>query len=200
MHAARATRPGCKQIRQQAAVVVALGACAHLGGVNALKALHPLEDVRQYVYGDKAELVRDLRRPPDRGGHPGGFRHPRLPDRPGRVPGLRQGAAAGQEAAHPGLPAVRGVQAARRTSACITRGKVCLGPVTRAGCKAICPTYGQSCEACRGFISNPNDSSMRNVLAEHGLTVEDITSMYTMFTTYQVRQKYDAGQSLKAGS
>jgi hypothetical protein len=30
---------------------------------------------------------------------------------------------------------------------------------------------------------------MRNVLAEHGLTVDDVTSLYTMFTTYQVRQK-----------
>jgi len=44
-----------KQIREQAAVVVALGTCAHLGGVNSLKYLHPLEDVRHYVYGDKAD-------------------------------------------------------------------------------------------------------------------------------------------------
>jgi len=70
-----------------------------------------------------------------------------------------------------------------------TKGKVCLGPVTRAGCKAICPTYGQSCEACRGYISHPNDSSMRYVLAEHGLSLDEITSMYTLFTTYQARQK-----------
>lgn len=63
-----------------------------------------------------------------------------------------------------------------------------MGPVTRAGCDAICPTYGQSCEACRGFISNPNDNAMREVLTKHGLTVEGLTSMYTMFTTYQVRE------------
>ncbi|MGB9522022.1 MAG: NADH:ubiquinone oxidoreductase, partial [Anaerolineales bacterium] len=56
-------------------------------------------------------------------------------------------------------------------------------------CGAICPSYGASCEACRGFITNPNDDSMRQVLAEAGLTVEDITSIYTMFTTYQVREK-----------
>src|SRR3990172_7848465 len=43
------------QIREQAAIIVALGACAHLGGVNALKYLHPLDDVRRYVYGDQAE-------------------------------------------------------------------------------------------------------------------------------------------------
>jgi sulfhydrogenase subunit delta len=82
------------------------------------------------------------------------------------------------------------VECKLKENVCVyTQGKVCLGPITRAGCKAICPTYGQSCEGCRGYISNPNDNSMRQVLAQHGMTVEDITSIYTMFTTYQVRQK-----------
>ena len=45
-----------RKIREQAAIVVALGACAHLGGVNALKYLQPLDDVRRYVYGDQAEV------------------------------------------------------------------------------------------------------------------------------------------------
>src|SRR5512136_745200 len=44
-----------KKIREQAALVVALGACAHLGGVNAIKNLAPLENVRKYVYGDRYE-------------------------------------------------------------------------------------------------------------------------------------------------
>jgi sulfhydrogenase subunit delta len=44
-----------RAIRNQAAVVVALGSCADLAGVNALKYLHPLDEVRQYVYGDKAD-------------------------------------------------------------------------------------------------------------------------------------------------
>ena len=35
-------------------MVVALGACAHLGGVNAIRNTMPLDDVRDYVYGDKA--------------------------------------------------------------------------------------------------------------------------------------------------
>jgi coenzyme F420-reducing hydrogenase gamma subunit len=81
-----------------------------------------------------------------------------------------------------------------------TKGQVCLGPVTRAGCKAICPSYGQSCEACRGFITNPNDTSMRELLAKHDLTVEDITTMYTLFTTYQVRETLLSGKARTAGN
>ncbi len=42
--------PRLKRIREQAAVLVALGACAHLGGINAIRNAMPLDDVRQYVY------------------------------------------------------------------------------------------------------------------------------------------------------
>ena len=68
-------------------------------------------------------------------------------------------------------------------------GKPCLGPVTRAGCDAICPTFGSGCEGCRGLIPNPNENAMRDVLDEAGLTVEDILSRFTMFNTYQVQAR-----------
>jgi sulfhydrogenase subunit delta len=80
------------------------------------------------------------------------------------------------------------VECKLRENTCLyKKGKVCLGPVTRAGCKAICPTYGQSCEACRGYTTNPNDESMRAVLVENGLQTEQIATLYTMFTTYQAK-------------
>ncbi len=45
-----------KEIREQAAIVVALGACAHTGGINALKNIQPsLPGVREYVYADQWE-------------------------------------------------------------------------------------------------------------------------------------------------
>jgi len=58
-----------RKIREQADIVVALGTCAHLGGINALKNLHPLEDVRRWVYGDKADWYET--RQGGQGGAPG---------------------------------------------------------------------------------------------------------------------------------
>lgn len=177
-----------KKIRQQAAVVVALGACAHLSGVNALKSLHPLDEVRQYVYGDRASWYDTYDVRPIEAVIPINFFIPGCPIDRDEFINFVKALLLGKKPAIPDYPVC--VECKLKENVCLfTRGKVCLGPVTRAGCMAICPTYGQSCEACRGFISNPNDSSMRNVLSEHGLTVDDITSMYTMFTTYQVRQK-----------
>ena len=177
-----------KKIREQAAVVVALGTCAHLGGVNALKYLHPLEDVRHYVYGDKADWYETYDVRPIDAVIKVDFAIPGCPIDRDEFVACVNALLIGKKPPIPDYPVC--VDCKLRENACLyTLGKVCLGPVTRAGCKAICPTYGQSCEACRGFISDPNDSSMRNVLAEHGLTVDDVTSLYTMFTTYQVRQK-----------
>jgi coenzyme F420-reducing hydrogenase gamma subunit len=177
-----------KQIRERAAVVVALGACAHLAGVNALKVLHPLDEVRNYVYGDKAGWYDTYDARPIDAVIPVDFAIPGCPIDRDEFINVVKALLQGKKPPIPDYPVC--VECKLKENVCLfTRGKVCMGPVTRAGCKAICPTYGQSCEACRGFISNPNDNSMREVLAQHGLTVEEITSMYTMFSTYQVREK-----------
>lgn len=177
-----------KDIRQKAAIVVGLGACAHLGGVNALKALHPLEEVRSYVYGDKAGWFDTYDARPISAVIPVDFNIPGCPIDRDEFIAVVKALLLGKKPPIPDYPLC--VECKLKENVCLYhQGKVCLGPVTRAGCKAICPSYGQSCGACRGFITNPNDSSMRHVLEEHGLSVDDVTSMYTMFTTYQVREK-----------
>ena len=74
------------------------------------------------------------------------------------------------------------------------KGGVCAGPVTRAGCGAICPTYADGCEGCRGPVTNPNRDSMQNVLAEHGLTAQDILARMTMFGAYQLQALQSQGK------
>lgn len=187
-----------KSIRQQAAIVVALGTCAHLGGVNALKSLHPLEDVRQYVYGEKADWYETYDARPIDAVIPVDFAIPGCPIDRNEFINCVKALLLGKKPPIPDYPLC--VECKLKENTCLfTLNKVCLGPVTRAGCDAICPTYGQSCEACRGFITNPNDSSMRNVLAEHGMSVDEITSMYTMFTTYQVREKLMKAEKASGG-
>ncbi|MBN1535256.1 MAG: hypothetical protein JW908_00895 [Anaerolineales bacterium] len=182
-----------RKIREQASIVIALGACAHLGGINSLKALHPLEDVRKYVYGDKADWYETYdARPIDA-----------VIKVDGEIPGCPidrdefiacvKALLMGKKLPIPDYPVC--VECKLKENVCLfKKGKVCLGPITRAGCNAICPTYGASCEGCRGYITNPNDDSMREVLAEAGLSVDEITSIYTMFTTYQVQQKMKQGK------
>jgi coenzyme F420-reducing hydrogenase gamma subunit len=174
-----------KAIREQADIVITLGACAHLGGINAIRNRSNLQDVREYVYGDKAEWF-DTYEPraisdviPVEAALPGcpidrtelilavthllQGRMPQIPDQP------------------------LCIECKLKENVCVyTQGKVCLGPITLAGCDAICPTYGDGCEGCRGMISNPNLEAMRNVMLEHGLTDAEIDSRLTMFMTNQM--------------
>ncbi len=175
-----------KKIREQAAVLVALGACAHLGGINAIKNLTPLDEVRRYVYGDRAEWYATYAaRPLSAVVQVDAF----IPGCPiDREEFIRVVTALllGKRLPIPDYPMC--VECKLKENVCLyDKGGVCAGPITRAGCGAICPTYGDGCEGCRGLIPNPNRDSMQTVLAEHGLTPQDIQARMTMFGAYQVQ-------------
>ena len=176
-----------KQIRERAALVVALGSCAHLGGVNAIKNLAPLEDVRQYVYGDKyAWFPTYAARPISAVVKVDAF-IPGCPIDREEFIGVVKAVLLGKKPPIPDYPLC--VECKLKENVCLyDKGGVCAGPVTRAGCGAICPTYGDGCEGCRGMISNPNRDSMQTVMAAHGLTMHDIMARMTMFNSYQFQQ------------
>ncbi|MEW6364103.1 MAG: NADH:ubiquinone oxidoreductase [Acidobacteriota bacterium] len=175
-----------RQIREQASVLVALGACAHLGGVNAIKNLSELDSVRRYVYGEKAEwFATYATRPLDAVVKVDAF-IPGCPIDRRELIEVVKALLMGRKPPIPDYPLC--VECKLKENVCLyDKGGVCNGPVTRAGCGAICPTYGDGCEGCRGLVPTPNRDSMQNVLAEHKLTVDDVMARMTMFNAYQLQ-------------
>ncbi|HRL12343.1 MAG TPA: hypothetical protein PKX07_10730 [Aggregatilineales bacterium] len=176
-----------KAIREQADIVVALGACAHLGGINAIRNRAPLQQVREAVYGDKAEWFETYPARPISAVIDVDAVIPGCPiDRnefvmavthllQGRMPHL------------PDYPLC--IECKLKENVCLfERGGTCLGPITLAGCDAVCPSYGYGCEGCRGLIPKPNLDAYRAVLREHGLTDEDIDMRLSMYMTYQMME------------
>jgi coenzyme F420-reducing hydrogenase gamma subunit len=158
-----------RRIREQATVLVALGACAHTGCVNALKNLHPLEDVRRWVYGDCADWYDTYAARPLGAVVKVDAFIPGCPIDRNEFIGVVKALLVGKKPAIPDFPVC--VECKLKANVCMYHiGKECLGPVTRAGCDAICPTYGDGCEGCRGVIPHPNRNAMADVLAEAGLT------------------------------
>ena len=172
------------KIRDQADLVVALGACAHTGCINALKNIQPsLDEVREYVYGDKAEWYETYPARPISAVIDIDAFIPGCPiDREEFVKVVKN-VLLGKRPGIPDYPVC--VECKLKENVCLLlEGKPCLGPVTRAGCDAICPTYGDGCEGCRGYIPEPNDNAMEDVLDEAGLTVKEIMSRKTMYNAY----------------
>jgi len=180
--------PRLKKIREQAAILVALGACAHTGCVNALKNLQPLDDVREYVYGDKAEWYPTYAARPISAVVEVDAVIPGCPIDRDEFIRVVKALLVGKKPPIPDYPVC--VECKLKGNVCMFHiGKTCLGPVTRAGCGAICPTNGDGCEGCRGFIPNPNENAMKDVLDEAGLTVEEIMAQMTMFNAYTAPEK-----------
>ncbi|HDQ73270.1 MAG TPA: NADH:ubiquinone oxidoreductase [Chloroflexi bacterium] len=186
-----------KKIRERAAVVVALGACAHTAGLNALKNLHPLEDVREWVYGDKADWYDTYAARPISAVIEVDAVIPGCPIDREEFVSVVKALLMGKTPPVPDYPVC--VECKLKENVCLLlEGKPCMGPVARAGCDAICPTYGDGCEGCRGLIPHPNDNAMKDVLEEAGLTVDQVMSRMTMFNTYPLQEKEAvAGEEVK---
>lgn len=172
-----------KDIRRRAKVLVAFGACATTGGVNKIKNLWPDQtQVRRTVYGDQWNLPHlnsALTKAVDEVVKVDLYLHG-CPINRNEFLSVLKTLLTGGAPQIPDYPVC--VECKLRENVCMYHiGKPCLGPITRAGCEAICPTHGASCEGCRGTVPNPNQNAMHEVLAEAGLTVDDIRRMFTMF-------------------
>lgn len=172
-----------RAIRQQAEVVIALGACAHLGGVNAIKNRLNLREVREYVYGDKADWFETYPTRPISAVIEVDAEIPGCPiDRKEFVMAVTH-LLQGRMPQIPDYPLC--IECKLRGNICMyQRGSPCLGPVTRAGCDAICPAYGQPCEGCRGLVPSPNIESIRAVLRKAGMDENEIEARLSMYLTY----------------
>lgn len=65
----------------------------------------------------------------------------------------------------------------------VAEGKPCLGPVTHAGCGALCPGYDRGCYGCFGPKETPNTASLAAQLAEHGADKRQIRRLFSTFNT-----------------
>lgn len=55
----------------------------------------------------------------------------------------------------------------------VTKNEPCMGPVTRTGCGALCPSVGRDCYGCYGPAENPNTQAMANRLQGLGLVKDE---------------------------
>ncbi len=68
----------------------------------------------------------------------------------------------------------------RNNTVCIlvAQGVPCMGPVTRTGCGALCPSFGRECYACYGPAENSNGAALSRRFAGLGLLPEDIARRF----------------------
>jgi coenzyme F420-reducing hydrogenase gamma subunit len=60
----------------------------------------------------------------------------------------------------------------------VTNNEACMGPVTRTGCGALCPSVGRDCYGCYGPAENANTQAMANRLQGLGLVGSEVARRF----------------------
>jgi coenzyme F420-reducing hydrogenase gamma subunit len=180
-------------IRRRATYVVALGQCAVSGGINAMKNLQPSEKVQEEVYGEDKYLFPSIPAQPvsaivkvdyEVRGCPMSapeYLHILKSLILNRKPEIFDHAVC--------------VECKLNENECVLdKGMFCLGPVSRAGCDAICPANGQYCTGCRGPISNINKNGTIDMLKKHGFSKDEAIKKMKMFNANELDKEIKWGR------
>ena len=172
-----------KDIRDRSGMLVAFGSCACTGGINKLKNVRGnLTQVRKDVYGDKWDMPHldtyDTKAVDEVVKVDAYI--PGCPINKNEFLSIVKSLVMGIIPALPEYPVC--VECKFNENECMfNKGKVCLGPITRAGCDSICLNNNSACEGCRGVMPNPNKNAMHEILEKNNLSVQDILDKFNIF-------------------
>jgi len=78
------------------------------------------------------------------------------------------------------------VECKRRQTVCVAvaQGIACLGPVTQAGCGAVCPAFNRECFGCFGPQERPNLVSLTGHYADQGADQGHLVRLTRNFNGY----------------
>jgi len=169
------------EVRRRSRTLITIGACATAGGIQALRNFADVEDFTSIVYASP-DYISTLRTSTPISAHvPVDFELNGCPINKHQLLEVIAAHLSGRR------PRVRAhsvcVECKRRGTVCVmvAHGTPCLGPVTHAGCGAICPAYDRGCYGCYGPMEAPNTAALGARMTTLGSDELDIVRMYRTF-------------------
>ncbi|WP_316770646.1 NADH-quinone oxidoreductase subunit B family protein [Streptomyces sasae] len=170
-----------RHVRRVSRYLVTIGACATAGGIQALRDFADVDDFLAAVYA-RPEYISTLGTSTPISAHvPVDFELRGCPIDRRQLLEVITAYLSGRKPQIPSHSVC--FECKRRGTTCVTvaHGTPCLGPVTHAGCGAICPAYGRGCYGCFGPASRPNLRSMVAQLHRDGMSERDIQRVFHTF-------------------
>ncbi len=171
-----------KDIRAQSRVLVVLGACATAGGIQALRNFADVAEFRSLVYARPEHVATLATSTPVSAHVPVDYELRGCPIDRRQLLEVLSAFLVGRKPDLPDEAVCTGCK--RRGIPCVmvSAGTPCLGPVTHAGCGALCPAYRRGCFGCFGPVRSPNTSSLIRVLRARGTSEVDLRRVFRTFT------------------
>jgi sulfhydrogenase subunit delta len=173
-----------RRVRQSSRRLVTIGACATAGGIQALRNFADVDELVSAVYAspqyistldtstpicahvhvdfvlqgcpiNKAQLLEVI----------GAYLHERRPQIPNHSVCI---------------------ECKQRGTVCVmvAHGTPCMGPVTHAGCGAICPAYNRGCYGCYGPMESPDTRSLSQWWKRLGVSEQQLTHAFRTFNAW----------------
>jgi coenzyme F420-reducing hydrogenase gamma subunit len=172
-----------RDVRRQSKFLVTIGACATAGGIQALRNFKDVKDFVSIVYA-RPDYIDTLATSTPIADHVKvDFELHGCPINKRQLLEVMTAYLAGRK---PGVSSESVCMECKRAgNVCVmvAHGTPCLGPVTHAGCGALCPSYNRGCYGCFGPKETPNTASLSEWLKDLGMAPEALKRVYRTFNT-----------------
>ena len=173
-----------QQVRRQCRTLITIGACATAGGIQALRNWKDVDEFIRVVYATP-QYISTLKMSTPIAEHvPVDFELRGCPINKHQLIELIIAMLAGRK---PNIPAYSVcIECKRRGTVCVVvaRSVACLGPVTQAGCGALCPSFDRGCCGCYGPMESPNTGSLTNQFRILGQSDQQIAQSFRSYNAW----------------
>ena len=175
-----------RDIRRKSQTLITLGACANAGGIQALRNAQDTDEYTRAIYA-KPSYIHTLSQSTPVAAHVAvDFAINGCPISKEQLLEVLTAVLIGRA---PQLPTYAVcVECKRRGNVCVlvARGTACLGPVTEAGCGALCPSMSRGCFGCYGPSESANPDSLCHELSARGIPRDEIIRLLNGYTSWAV--------------
>lgn len=173
-----------QQVRRQSRFLVTIGACATAGGIQALRNFGDVEEMLRIVYATPSFISTLATSTPIADHVAVDFELRGCPIDRSQLLEVISAYLASRK------PNVANhsvcIECKQANNICVTvaHGTPCLGPVTHAGCGALCPTFHRGCYGCFGPAETPNTAGMVEALRTTGMPDNQIERLFRTFNAW----------------
>ena len=170
-----------REVRAQSGALVTIGACATAGGIQALRNFADVEEFRSVVYA-RPDYIDTLATSTPIAAHvPVDFELRGCPIDKRQLLEVLSAFLVGRKPDIPDTSVCTECKRRGLTCVMVADGTPCLGPVTHAGCGALCPAVGRGCYGCFGPMTGANLPALTGQLRQLGMEERAVGRVFATF-------------------
>ncbi|MCM0612935.1 oxidoreductase [Marinobacter sediminum] len=173
-----------QEVRRRSRTLITIGACATAGGIQALRNFADIDDFLAAVYAHP-EYIETLSTSTPISDHVAvDFELRGCPISKSQLLEVVSAFLRGRRPVTPAHSVCLDCKLKGNVCVTVAHGTPCLGPVTHAGCDALCPSYNRGCYGCYGPKENPNAPALSERLDQLGMNQDERLRFYRTFNAW----------------